>query len=69
MIYPKFMIVNKSMHDIMIKGQTIKKKMNDFLFDDSDSQKLTFKVQDYKESMPIDIATIGMSGEIIMDYE
>jgi hypothetical protein len=69
MIYPKFMIVNKSMHDILIKGQTIKEKMNDFLCDASDSQKFVFKVQGYKESMPIDVEAIGMSGEIMIDHE
>ena len=43
--------------------------MNDFLFDASDSQKFVFKVQDYKESMPIDVEAIGMSGEIMIDHE
>jgi hypothetical protein len=43
--------------------------MNDFLFDASTSQKFVFKVQDYKESMPIDVEAIGVSGEIMIDHE
>lgn len=72
MIYPKFMIVNKTCHDITIrrreeKRQVIKQKTNDFLFEVSDSQKSRFGVEGYHDSKPIDIETIGMSGEMTLD--
>jgi len=67
MMYPKFMIVNKTCHDITIKRQVIKQKTNDFLFDVSDSQKSKFGVEGYHESKAIDIETIGMSGEMTLD--
>ena len=67
-MYPKFMIVNKTDHDIIIKDQVIMKKKNEFLFNNLDSKKTKFSVKDYKESKPINIDTIGMSGELIMDH-
>ena len=34
MIYPKFMVVNKTMNDIIVKGQLIKALNNDYLMHD-----------------------------------
>lgn len=69
MIYPKFMIVNKTCHDITIKRQVIRQKTNDFLFEVTDCQKTKFGVEGYCDSKAIDIETIGMSGEMTLDRD
>lgn len=69
MIYPKFMIVNKTEYDIYyLSGKKVKSKTNDFLMSDMDHKTLSFYVKNYKESKPIDIETIGLSGTFTLKH-
>lgn len=69
MIYPKYMIVNKTEYDIYyLSGKKVKSKQNDFLMSDMDHKTLNFYVKNYKESQPIDIETIGLSGTFTLQH-
>ena len=60
MLYPKYMIVNKTKFDIFYnQDKWIKKKNNDFIIGDIIPDKIKFKVKSYQESQPIDLSNIG----------
>jgi hypothetical protein len=60
MIYAEFIIVNKTDKDIKIRGQTICRKSNDYLWDSKET-KIKIVVEDeadtYFESSVVDIKT------------
>lgn len=48
MIYPKYMIVNKTMDDIIYnynRNYFVKSKTNDFMFGEHEVEKMSFKVK------------------------
>jgi hypothetical protein len=55
MVYPKYMIVNKTIHDIIYhRDQEVKSKTNDFVIggsiDDEEAQKMMFRVRGFNDS-------------------
>ena len=68
-IYPKYMIVNKTNHDILNGDQVIRSKQGDFLRLEEGVSKTRLHAFDYGPSQPIDLNQIGMTGTITMNSE
>lgn len=66
-LYPKYMLVNKTRHDIFITyDQRIKARSNDLIPLPSSQSKLRLSCMYYKDSIEIDLSKIGLTGEIEM---
>ena len=51
MVYPKYMMVNKSIHDIIYHGdQVVKSKTNDFIIGGLDQTRMKIRVKRFSES-------------------
>jgi len=68
-IYPKYMIVNKTSHDIWNGEQRIRAKCTDFLRLNDEVSQVQLFVRSFKQSQPIELNQIGMTGVITMDSE
>lgn len=68
-IYPKYMIVNKTNHDILNGGQVVRSMHSDFLRLDEGISKVRLHTFDHGPSQPIDLNQVGMTGTITMDSE
>lgn len=66
-IYPKYMIVNKTSHDLRNGDQRIKAMHSDFLRLEEKDSRVALFADDYRPSQPIDLNQIGMTGVITMD--
>jgi hypothetical protein len=62
-LYPKYMLVNKTMHDIyVVWDNKIKAKTNDIIPLPSDLTKIKISCIYYKDSIEIDLSKIGLIG-------
>ena len=62
MIFPKYILVNKTSMDIEYGEKSLVcSKTNDFLMGKEEQDKVKFRVKDYDESEPIGIGTIGLN--------
>ena len=76
MLYPKYIIVNKTKKDLICEGQVILGRTNDYLMYDLSQQrdekgrktyKIRFEVAGFRKSEVIDLNHIGTSGVIHLD--
>lgn len=63
-IYPKYMVVNKSAVDIYCGSQLVKAYSNEIL--NLDARSLAIHATNFKESMDIDLNSVGLSGVITL---
>ena len=77
MLYPKYMLVNKSNEDIICEVQVIPARTNDYLMCNLTSsprdakgkrtQNIKLEVEDFKHTDDIDLTNFGTSGVISMN--
>lgn len=62
MLYPKYMIINKTGYDIFYHAdKQVKSKTNDFVVGDQEVQKMKFRAKNYEDSQEIDLRNIGVA--------
>lgn len=70
MVYPKYMMINKSIHDIIYHGdQVVKSKTNDFIIGGLDQSRMKIRVKRFSESQEIDLRNIGVAQGIVMNHQ
>jgi len=70
MVYPKYMMINKSIHDIIYHGdQVVKSKTNDFIIGGLDQFRMKIRVKRFSESQEIDLRNIGVAQGIVMNHQ
>ena len=69
MIYPKYILVNKTSSDIEYGESCVFSRTNDFLMSNIEHDKMKFKVKGYEESEPITLGTIGLNKVLYLNSE
>ena len=69
MIYPKYILVNKTSSDIEYGESCVFSRTNDFLMSKEEHDKMKFKVKGYEESEPITLGTIGLNKVLYLNSE
>lgn len=67
MIYPRYMIVNKTNYPIECQRYSIKPHSNDYFYSHND--KVSFSIPQYKVSEDLNITNIGLSGVLKFDFD